>query len=82
VVRIRADVINLTDGSRSADGSVLVFTASGGTFVNGLSEIAFSTLDGWAETELDIQLPGTYEVEVAYPQESCSVVTVFSIGLE
>ena len=82
VVRIRADVINLTDGNRPADGSVLVFMSSGGTFVNGLTEIELSTLDGWAETELEIQLPGTYEVEVAYPQESCSVVTVFSIGLE
>lgn len=82
LISIQADVINLTDGDRPPDGSVLVFTASGGSFANGLTEIELGTVDGRVVTELEIQLPGTYELEVEFPQESCTVLAVFSIGLE
>lgn len=81
-ISIQADVINLTDGHRPADGSVVVFTSSGGWFVNGLAEIELATLDGRVVTELEIPLPGTYEVTVEYPQESCVAATTFSVGLE
>ncbi len=82
LISIQADVINLTNGDRPLDGSVLVFTASGGSFVNGLTEIELGTVDGRVVTELEIRLPGTYELEVEFPQESCTVLAVFSIGLE
>ncbi len=82
LVSIQADVINLTNGDRPPDGSVLVFTASGGSFPNGLTEIELATLDGRVVTELEIQSPGTYQVEIEYPQESCTVLTEFSVGLE
>ena len=82
LISIQADVINLTNGDRPPDGSVLVFIASGGSFVNGLTEIELGTVDGRVITELEIQLPGTYELEVEFPQESCTVSAVFSIGLE
>ncbi len=81
-ISIQADVINLTDGHRPADGSVVVFKSSGGSFVNGLAEIELATLDGRAVTELEIPLPGTYEVTVEYPEESCTAVATFSVGLE
>jgi hypothetical protein len=81
-ISIQADVINLTDGDRPTDGSVLIFTTSGGSFVNGLTEIEFGTIDGRVITELEIQLPGTYDLEVEFPQGSCTVSAVFSIGLE
>lgn len=81
-ISIQADVINLTDGRRPPDGSVMVFTTSGGSFVNGQSEIELATVDGRVVTELEIRLPGTYEVTIEYPQESCTVVTVFTVGLE
>jgi hypothetical protein len=82
LISIQADVINLDNGQRSPDGAVLVFTASGGAFVNGLTQIELATVGGRAGTELEIRLPGTYEVEVEYAQESCTAVSVFSIGLE
>lgn len=82
LISIQADVINLTNGDRPPDGSVLVFIASGGSFVNGLTEIELGTVDGRVITELEIQLPGTYELEVEFPQESCTVSAVFSVGLE
>ncbi len=82
LVSIQADVINLTNGDRPPDGSVLVFTTSGGSFPNGLTEIELATLNGRVVTELEIQLPGTYQVEIEYPQESCTVLTEFSVGLE
>jgi hypothetical protein len=81
-ISIQADVINLTDGHRPPDGSVVVFTSSGGSFVNGETEIDLATVGGRAVTELEIRLPGTYEVTIEYPQESCTVVTVFTVGLE
>ena len=82
LIEVRGDVINLTDGDRPVDGSVVAFTSSGGSFGNGLTEVELATVNGSAVAVLEIQLPGTYEVEVAYPQESCSAVTVFSVGLE
>lgn len=81
-ISIQADVINLTDGDRPPDGSVMVFTTSGGSFVNGQTEIELATAGGRVVTELEIRLPGTYEVTIEYPQESLTVVTVFSVGLE
>jgi hypothetical protein len=81
-ISIQADVINFSNGNRAPDGSVLVFTASGGSFVNGLTEIDLSTVNGRAITELEIWIPGTYQVEVEYPQESCTAVFEFTIGLE
>ena len=81
-ISIQADVINLTNGDRPTDGSVLIFTTSGGSFVNGLTEIELGTVDGRVVTELEIQLPGKYELEIEFPQESCTVLAVFSIGLE
>ena len=82
LISIQADVINLTNGNRPPDGDILIFTASGGSFPNGLTEIELATLNGRVVTELEIQLPGTYEVEVEYPQEFCTVLAVFSVGLE
>jgi len=82
LISIQADVINLTNGDRPTDGSVLIFTTSGGSFVNGLTEIEFGTVDGRVITELEIRLPGTYDLEVEFPQGSCTVSAVFSIGLE
>jgi len=81
-ISIQADVINLTDGHRPPDGSVVVFTTSGGSFTNGLTEIELATADGRVVAELEIRLPGTYEVTIEYPQESCTVVTTFTVGLE
>jgi hypothetical protein len=82
LVSIRADVINLTDGRRPADGAAVVFTSSGGAFPNGDPEIDLTTSAGRAETELLIRLPGTYRVEVEFPQESCTAAAEFTIGLE
>ena len=73
---------SLTNGDRPPDGSVLVFTASGGSFVNGLTEMEPGTVDGRVVTELEIQLPGTYELEIEFPQESCTVLAEFTVGLE
>lgn len=81
-ISVRGDAINLTTGARSPDGDILVFRATGGTFPNGSTEIELSTVDGNAVTELVIDSPGTYEVEVEYPGGSCSASWVFSIGLE
>lgn len=82
LIEIRADVINLTDGDRPVDGSMVVFTSSGGRFSNGLNEIELGTADGSVGDVLEIQLPGTYEVEAAFPEESCAAVVQFSVGLE
>jgi hypothetical protein len=81
-VAIQGDAINLSNGERPRDGAVLVFSASGGSFNNGLTEIELESFGGRAVAELEIVLPGTYEVEVAYPEQSCSAVAVFSVGLE
>ena len=81
-ISVQGDAINLTTGARSPDGDILVFSTSGGTFPNGSSEIELATVDGTAVTELVIELPGTYEVEVVYPAQSCSASWAFSIGLE
>jgi len=82
LISIQADVINLTDGQRPPDGSVLVFTTSGGSFVNGLTEIELGTVDGTVVTDLEIRSPGTYELEIEFPQGSCTVLAEFSVGLE
>ncbi|MCU0305598.1 MAG: hypothetical protein MUC56_16205 [Thermoanaerobaculales bacterium] len=82
LVSIRADVINLTDGRRPADGAAVAFSSSGGAFPNGEPEIELVTSAGHAITELLIALPGTYRVEVAYPDESCTAAAEFTIGLE
>jgi len=82
LISIRADVINLTDGERPADGSILIFTSSGGAFDNGLTEIELGTVDGTVVTDLEIRSPGRYEVEIEFPQGSCTVLTEFSVGLE
>ena len=81
-IEVQGDAINLTDGDRPPDGDVLVFSASGGAFANDLTEIELETVGGRAVAELRISLPGTYEVEVSYPEHSCSAISVFSIGLE
>jgi len=81
-IEVRGDAINLDNGDRPPDGSVLVFSSSGGLFDNSLTQIELETSDGWAIAQLKIDLPGTYEVEVAYPEQSCSAVSVFSVGLE
>ena len=81
-ISIQADVINLSNGNRPPDGAVLLFTSSGGSFVNGETEIELGTVNGRTITELEIEIPGTYRVEVEYPQESCTAVFEFSIGLE
>jgi hypothetical protein len=82
VIEIKGDAINLTDGARSPDGDILVFCSSGGTFPNGMSDIELATIGGRAVTELVIESPGTYEVEVKYPDEMVSASVEFSIGLE
>jgi hypothetical protein len=82
IIEVQGDAINLTTGARSPDGAVLVFCSSGGSYPNGSSEIELGTVDGRAVTELVISLPGTYEVEVTYPDEMASASAVFSIGLE
>jgi len=82
LISIQADVINLTNGDRPLDGSILVFTASGGSFVNDQTEIELGTVDGRVVTELEIQLPGTYQVEIEFSQGSCTVKAEFSVGLE
>jgi len=81
-ISIEADIINLTNGDRPADGAIVAFTTSGGAFANGLTEIELTTTDGRVVTELEIELPGTYEVTVEYPQQECTAVFGFSIGLE
>jgi len=81
-ISIQADVINLSNGNRPPDGSPLVFTSSGGSFVNDETEIELSTVNGRTVTELVIAIPGTYRVEVEYPQEACIVVFEFTVGLE
>jgi hypothetical protein len=81
-ISVQGDAINLTTGARSPDGDILVFRTTGGTFPNESSEIELATIDGTAVTELVIELPGSYEVEVEYPDGSCSASWVFSIGLE
>lgn len=82
LISVQADVINFTDGERPPDGSPVVFNTSGGSYPNGLTEIELGTVEGRAITELEIQLPGTYQVEIEYPQGSCTVITEFSVGLE
>jgi hypothetical protein len=82
LISVRVDVINLTDGSRSPDGSTIVVTTTGGCFPNGESEIELPTTAGSVETELEIKLPGTYQVEAEYPEESCATTVEFSVGLE
>lgn len=82
LISLRADVINLTDGQRPPDGSIVVFTSSGGSFVNGLTEIEIGTVNGRVDTELEIHRPGTYEVTAEYPQGDCTIDVEFSIGLE
>jgi hypothetical protein len=59
-----------------------VFSCPGGTFANGLDEIELETVEGRATAELEIAWPGTYEVEVVYPEQSCSATAVLSVGLE
>lgn len=81
-ISIQIDVVNLTDGQRPGDGSIVVVTSSGGSFVNGLAEIELGTLNGRVVTELEISRPGTYEVTAEYPQEACTTAVEFSIGLE
>lgn len=82
LISVQADVINLTDGERPPDGSSVVFNTTGGSYPNGLTEIQLGTVEGRAVTELEIQTPGTYRVEIEYPQGSCTVITEFSVGLE
>jgi hypothetical protein len=82
LIEVRGDAIDLTTGARPPDGDILVFCTSGGTFPNESNEIELATVDGRAVTELVIELPGTYEVEVRYPDRLAAASAVFSIGLE
>jgi hypothetical protein len=82
VVTVQAEAIDLTDGDRPADGSLLVFCASDGSFANGSAEIELGTVNGRATAELEIARPATYQIEVSYPDRSCSALVEFSYGLE
>ena len=79
-ISIEAQAVDLTTGARPADGTPLVFSASDGTFQNGLSEIELGMVEGSAETDLQIDHAGMYEVTVDFPEQSCSAVTTFTIG--
>lgn len=80
-VDISAQVINLTDGARPSDGSILEFTTSGGSYENGTPEIEIGTQAGAAETTLQIDHPGRYQISAEYLEESSTATMVITVGI-
>ena len=80
-VSIEAQAFDLTAGAQPADGTILVFSASDGVFANGLPDIELGMVEGRADADLQIDHPGRYEVMVDFPEQDCSAVTTFDVGL-
>jgi hypothetical protein len=80
-IEIEGQVINLTDGGRPQDGAILLFSTSGGSYENGLTEIEKGMAAGKAVSTLQIDGPGRYEVSVEYVDQSCTVSTTVEVWL-
>jgi len=82
LIDLKGELVNLDSGTFAADGTVIVFGTSGGSFGNGLAEIEKTTSGGVATASLQVQKPGTYEVSVEYPELMVGTTVTFTVGLE
>jgi len=80
-INIDAQAINLSDGSRPTDGSVLRFESSGGSFENGEAQIDIGMRSGAGGSVLQLDRPGRYEISAEYLDESCVTSTIIDVGI-
>ena len=75
---IVATVFN--NGVRAADGTSVLFTASGGAFENGEEEMSADTVNGRASVLFTAGEPGTYSVRAQVEGVSRSIAVAFTVS--
>ncbi len=79
-VEIEAHMMSLDSGADAPDGTIHFFAISEGSFENDMAEIQKTTLNGKAVSNLQADIPGTYELSVSYEGQTNPVVSTFTLG--
>lgn len=81
LVDVEVEILNLDNGNPAADGSLVRLRVTPGSFDNDLPEIEKTLVDGQTTATLVISSPGSYDLEVEYPEGDSCATTCFSVGL-